>query len=545
MPTILIPDQSLVANMYTQAYYNRMFWLLLASAGLLLLVRLGAAPVYILDEAKNAQCAREMFLRNDWVVPTFNGELRTDKPALHYWFMMVSFKAFGVGAWQARLFSALAGLGTIFTTFFFVRRHANAVVAFFASLALVLSTHFLFEFRLAVPDPYLICFTTLGLFAGFSWLQEKKWKWLMLAAGSLALATLAKGPVALGLPGLSLLICIVWHKQWWVFREWKLFVAALLFGVIAVPWYYAVHLQTHGAFTQGFFLEHNLNRFSSEMEGHGGPFFITLFIVVIGLLPFTVFVVQAVRRVFKPQLPSVVFFGAVVAAVYILFFSVSSTKLPNYPMPCYPFTVLVLGYFISEYIYRRKSLPVYGWVILFVIGLALPAGGFFALQLEKEVADLKWLALGLLVLPIGVLILWLRFRPFPARSLLVLSGTYFLFNAYVLWIAYPLVYQKNPVTALVNIIQAPDKILVAYKDYNAAFNFNLPTSKLPLTVIDNAEQLALFCFSHEQGKGILIISRTDKLEELKKLGLREVKRHRDLFEIPTTVLLEFSPGKDF
>jgi hypothetical protein len=284
------------------------------------------------------------------------------------------------------------------------------------------------------------------------------------------------------------------------------------------------------------------------MEGHGGPFFITLLIVLLGLLPFTVFVVQAIRRVFKPQLPPIVFFGAVVAAVYVLFFSISSTKLPNYPMPCYPFAGLVLGYFISEYVQRRKSLPVYAWPILLVIGLALPIGGFFALQLEKELEDLKWLAFGLLLLPIGVLVLWMRFRQFPARSLLVLSGTYFLFNAYVLWVAYPLVYQRNPVTALVsNIqnIQAPGKILVAYKDYNAAFNFNLPTGKLPLTVFDNAEQLALFCFSHEQGKDILIISRTDKLGELGKLGLKEVKRHRDLFEIPTTVLLRFSPGKDF
>jgi 4-amino-4-deoxy-L-arabinose transferase-like glycosyltransferase len=522
-----------------------MFWLLLSAAGLLLLVRLGAAPVYILDEAKNAQCAREMFLRNDWVVPTFNGELRTDKPALHYWFMIISFKVFGVGEWQARIFSALAGLGTIFATFYFVRRHANAVVGFFASLALVLSTHFLFEFRLAVPDPYLICFTTLGLFAGFTWLFEKKWKWLLLAAGSLALATLAKGPVALGLPGICLLICIIWWRQWWVFKDWRLILAGLFYIILAAPWYYAVHQRTQGAFTEGFFLEHNLNRFSSEMEGHGGPFFITLLIVLLGLMPFTVFVVNATKRVFKPQLPPIVFFGAVVAAVYIVFFSISSTKLPNYPMPCYPFAGLVLGYFVSDFIQKRTSLPGYSWWVLLVVGVALSAGGFFALQLEKELADLKWLSLGLMVLSIGMIILWVNYRRLPSSSVLALSVTYFLFNAYVLWVAYPMVYQRNPVTALAKDIQSTRAILVAYKDYNAAFNFNLPATDQPLPVFSNAEQLALFCLSQEAGRDILVISRTDKLEELKKLGLEEIKRHRDLFEIPTTVLLRFSPGKDF
>jgi hypothetical protein len=108
-----------------------------------------------------------------------------------------------------------------------------------------------------------------------------------------------------------------------------------------------------------------------------------------------------------------------------------------------------------------------------------------------------------------------------------------------------MVYQRNPVTVLAKEIQSTRAMLVAYKDYNAAFNFNLPLNDLPLTVFSNADQLALFCMSQEPGKDILIISRTDKLEELQKLGVKEVKRHRDLFEIPTTVLLRFSPGKDF
>ena len=38
------------------------------------------ASIYILDESKNSVCAREMLDRNDFIVPTYNGELRTDKP---------------------------------------------------------------------------------------------------------------------------------------------------------------------------------------------------------------------------------------------------------------------------------------------------------------------------------------------------------------------------------------------------------------------------------------------------------------------------------
>src|ERR1700710_423249 len=95
---------------------NKIFWLLFSITAFILWFRLGATPIYILDEAKNAQCAREMLMRHNWIVPTFNGELRTDKPALHYWFMMLAYKTFGVHEWTARFFATIMGLSTIFVT---------------------------------------------------------------------------------------------------------------------------------------------------------------------------------------------------------------------------------------------------------------------------------------------------------------------------------------------------------------------------------------------------------------------------------------------
>ena len=56
--------------------------LLVAAAGLVFLSNLGAAQLFDEDEPKNAACAYEMQQRGDWITPTFNGELRTDKPIL-------------------------------------------------------------------------------------------------------------------------------------------------------------------------------------------------------------------------------------------------------------------------------------------------------------------------------------------------------------------------------------------------------------------------------------------------------------------------------
>jgi 4-amino-4-deoxy-L-arabinose transferase-like glycosyltransferase len=54
----------------------------------LLLLNLDKPMIYILDEAKNAECAREMLVSGNYVVPYFNGQIRTDKPPLHYFFMV-------------------------------------------------------------------------------------------------------------------------------------------------------------------------------------------------------------------------------------------------------------------------------------------------------------------------------------------------------------------------------------------------------------------------------------------------------------------------
>jgi 4-amino-4-deoxy-L-arabinose transferase-like glycosyltransferase len=482
-----------------------------------------------------------MWESGNWIVPTFNGELRTDKPALHYWFMSISFSTFGLGAWQGRLFSALLGIATIWITFFFVKKFSNATHAFLSALVLALSTHFLFEFRLAVPDPYLIFFTSLGLFAGFAYVQEKNWKWLLLAATGLALATLAKGPVALGLPGICLLLLVVFRKHWWVLKDWRLLVAAALYVVIALPWYYLVHKATNGAFTQGFFFEHNLNRFSTEMEGHGGPFFLTLLIVLVGMLPFSVNIVEAIKSLWSKRLSELVLLGSIVSVVYILFFTISSTKLPNYPMPCYPFAAILFGYMLQECFQKKATWSAIVWWVLIIIGVALPIVGFVALGLEPAVAEYKWLALGLGVLPVFLVVAAFVVKGRFEQQLRWLAIGYFVFNGYIVGVGYPILYAQNPVSQLLPEINNGKNILLAYKDFNPAFLFNTPQKGFSIQQFSDTISLKKYCETQQQQGEIYIISRTDKLTELNPLQFVEVRRKRDLFEIPTTVLLRWNP----
>src|ERR1035437_7289768 len=78
--------------------------LLVAFCGFFFFYGLGAFGLLGADEALNAQVAREMLDRSDWVTPTLQGKPWLEKPALYYWQAMLSFRAAaGVTDQAARL----------------------------------------------------------------------------------------------------------------------------------------------------------------------------------------------------------------------------------------------------------------------------------------------------------------------------------------------------------------------------------------------------------------------------------------------------------
>src|SRR5262245_23794032 len=81
--------------------------LLLSAAAFLFFTNLGGASLWDVDEGRNATAAWEMYESGKYIVPTFNGKLRVDKPALLYWLQAGAYAMFGVNETAARLPSAL------------------------------------------------------------------------------------------------------------------------------------------------------------------------------------------------------------------------------------------------------------------------------------------------------------------------------------------------------------------------------------------------------------------------------------------------------
>lgn len=507
-------------------------------AGALISANTGGLYIYALDEAKNSVCAREMMERGDMIVPTFNYQLRGDKPPLHYYFMMAAYRMFGVSEFSARFFSVVMGVLTVLTVFLFTNRFINRNAALFAALALISSLHFVLQFHMAVPDPYLIFFLTLGWVFFYRSAQSPSWKNTMIMYASFALATLAKGPVALALPGISILIYLIltgnFSKKG--IGSLKPLPGLLLFLIITLPWFILVHLSTHGEWTRIFFLEHNLDRYTSTMEGHGAFFLVTPLMVLLGMLPFSVFTIQSFGAGWKNRKEnSLLLFCIIVSLTIIAFFSFSKTKLPNYTVPAYPFLAVLAGWYTDRLLsgnFKRPFIRLSLWIYLAVV-ISIPIIIYILLVKDPLFQDLKKLSLYFSILPLaGITALAFVYKKKPLPALLALSVSWIAVTFLFFYILYPQIDRRNPVARSLPRIDKTRPVAV-YGLYNPAFSFYI---RKPFTPLSDTTELANYVSAHP---GAYIISRKRRLEELRETGkLRLIAEDRDIFEIPTTVILE-------
>src|SRR5512141_2022171 len=84
-------------------------WALLALWTLLFMLPfLGLRPLWLPDEARYTEVAREMLTTGDWLTPQLNGHPHLTKPPLTYWAIAGSMAVWGQNEFAARLPNALA-----------------------------------------------------------------------------------------------------------------------------------------------------------------------------------------------------------------------------------------------------------------------------------------------------------------------------------------------------------------------------------------------------------------------------------------------------
>ena len=382
----------------TQIALLTMVWALVA------LTNLGGATLWDIDEGNNAEASREMRAADNWVVPTFNYQLRVDKPALINWLQILCGMVFGEGEFAARFPSALAGLATVLAVWLLGRLCLGGLGGLLSAFVLLGCPLFVAAMRFANPDSLLTALVSWCLVCFFLGQRGAGVWWLYGAACASGLAMLAKGPVGLAMPGAIILVHLLLAGGWLRIPWRHLAGAFLVWLAVAGPWYLWVGVETKFAWHKGFFLQHNLGRLAAPMEGHGGPVWYYLPILLAGTFPFsTLLLLPALvlaRRRTLPDWWPLLALGCAWVAVPVVVFSLSRTKLPNYVLPAYPGLALLLAAGMTGWRRGLITAPM-GWVrlgmgILAVAGVAVAAGflvggGAIAMPFSDKVKPLAGL----------------------------------------------------------------------------------------------------------------------------------------------------------
>ncbi len=320
--------------------------LLLLTAAALLFPSLGEAPferaeIYFMDGA------RAMVERGDHVVPHYQGVPFFDKPALSYWLMASSFRLFGFTPEAARLVSALAALGVIAATVWLGALLLGRRSALTGALVLVTTLAFVSFGRVAMSDMLLALWSTLAAAVAVAAVRPGAPAWLLPVLGAvLGLGFLTKGPVAVLLPGLAIVLLPWRRREWGRGSALAVGLAASLFALLGLGWFLAVYLQLGAAPLEYFFLRENLERFAAETYDTGRPLWYFLPTYLAEGLPWSLFFpVAALRLVDRKGDDEKT--GARLLLLWIglmlVPLSLSRGKLDYYLLPLYPAISLVIG----------------------------------------------------------------------------------------------------------------------------------------------------------------------------------------------------------
>ncbi len=258
-----------------------------AAAALLFLPGLAARDLWNPDEARYAEVAREMRQRGDWLVPHLNGEVYTQKPPLLFWSIaLASYATGGVDELSARLPSALSAVAAVLLVWLLGDRLFGRRAAWLAAAAFSTCAKVLWQGRFGQIDMLL---TALVAAAVWLWVRQE---FPAKAAGAAkevghadargagqpalpylfffftGLATLAKGPVGLLPPLLSILVYRVSTRGIVGMRRLRLGRGLLLWAAVVAAWLVPAGLAAGPEYLEQIVFKQNVTRYADPWHHH-------------------------------------------------------------------------------------------------------------------------------------------------------------------------------------------------------------------------------------------------------------------------------------
>ena len=325
------------------------------------------------DDVDSAQASigRTMLESGDWVTPRLDGVKYFDKSPLVYWLIALSYAAFGVHDWAARIPIALGAILLAWLTARFGVWAFGRKAGCYAGLAMATCVGLFLFTRVLIPDVWLTLAIALTMWSFLRMMEDDephRGRWSFLLGASLAAGVLLKSLIAIILPAGGAFFYLLATRQLFgrdaLARLWQRLrpvSTAAIFLAITLPWFVLAILrnppyfdftlqsgpgQYHGFFWR-YFINEQLLRFLNRRYPHDYdtvPRSLFWLLNLAWLFPWSVYLSGLARENFGPRdRAGRVRLLALCWGGFVLLFFTFSTTQEYYSMPAYPALALLIG----------------------------------------------------------------------------------------------------------------------------------------------------------------------------------------------------------
>ena len=318
-----------------------------------------ALPALDRDESRFAQASKQMIESGNYIDIHFSTVPRYNKPVGIYWAQAATTRALGHPPynqiWTYRLPSLIGGLLAALLTYWNARAFASRETALLAGALLALCVALSAEAEMATTDALLLA--TIVLSQGFflrvylcarGRLEAPPPLWIALAGwAAIGIGILLKGPVVVGIVGLTGLAISLWDRDWKWLRGIRAGTGIPVMLAIVLPWAIAIAFASHGAFYQRSLGHDFAAKVFSGQETHGAPpgYYLALFSIT--FWPATLFALPGIGNAVAQRMQPVFRYLLAWLVPTWLMFELVPTKLPHYILPVYPALAILAAVWLS------------------------------------------------------------------------------------------------------------------------------------------------------------------------------------------------------
>jgi 4-amino-4-deoxy-L-arabinose transferase-like glycosyltransferase len=325
--------------------------LLLIATALIVLVNLfialGDIPPGRIQEVRVAETAREMLGQQEWLVPTFNGELRLQKPPLAYWLAMVGYQLGGdTNEWSLRFLTALVSVWGLGLLFRWVYRVADAESASCTVLCLASAMIPLKMMRVAETDPLLMASIIAGCFCAYQLIAGTDRRWILGLYTAMGVGALAKGPPGLIIP-LAVFVVSAWQKNPRALKALWSPTGIAVCLLLTVGWYVYIY-QNHSEQ-----LIHTILKESDDTYLHGDhkqPFYYYFTRGFGYYAPWSLLVPSCTVWLYRQRkfLPLHIYMAVIWFVLVFVLLAVNANKQAHYSMLLAPSFAMLIGHYLCH-----------------------------------------------------------------------------------------------------------------------------------------------------------------------------------------------------